>query len=71
MDPGIALWVLVWVVCGGISYAIASPDRDRALWGVIGFVFGPVGLIVLFLVGSKPQEKKYYPPAGRTPTDRT
>ena len=68
MDAGTALWVLVWIVCGTLSYFIArGTGRDPVLWGVIGFAFGPLGLIATLLLAGKVKKKKTYPPSGRVP----
>lgn len=46
------IFVLIWIVCAGISYMIA---RDRApskapLAAILGFLLGPIGVGITFFL---------------------
>ena len=46
-----ALAVLLWVVCGFVSYLVA---RDRGFtnglaWFITGALFGPIGIVAAFV----------------------
>ena len=53
MDPVILLLILL-IICG-ISAASFASDRNRsqAGWFIIGFLTGPLGLLVLLLLGAR------------------
>jgi hypothetical protein len=55
MDPVILLLILL-IICG-ISAASFASDRNRsqAGWFIIGFLTGPLGLLVLLLLGARPE----------------
>jgi hypothetical protein len=55
MDPIILLLILL-IICG-ISAASFASDRNRsqAGWFIIGFLTGPFGLLVLLLLGARPE----------------
>lgn len=45
--------IVIGLICGGISAAVASSRGASAgLWFVLGFLFGPLGLLLSFLSGS-------------------
>lgn len=48
------LFIVLWLICGGISAMIASSKGGSAGLGfVVGFVLGPLGIIVALFMGSE------------------
>ncbi|RIV79579.1 zinc ribbon domain-containing protein [Pelagerythrobacter aerophilus] len=44
-------FLLIWAVCGAAAYAVAnSKGRSGCAWGLIGFLLGPLGLLVAFVM---------------------
>lgn len=45
------LVVLVWLACGAGAFAIAGgKGRSGCGWGVLGFLFGPLGLLAAAMI---------------------
>lgn len=47
MGPVIAVVLVVAVVCGFIGAAIGEPKRQGAMGFLLGFLFGPLGLLIV------------------------
>jgi hypothetical protein len=49
--------LLIWIVCAIAAGAIASgKNRSVAGWGLIGFFFGPLGLLIIACLPAVPSE---------------
>lgn len=45
------LFVLIWIACGVAALVIASnKGRSGCGWGVLGFLFGPLGLLAAAVI---------------------
>lgn len=48
-----AIYLIVALICGGVAAAVASnADKSGGLWFVLGFLFGPLGVLAAFIVAS-------------------
>lgn len=53
------LFIIVWVVCGALSMAVASDKgRSGCGWGILGFLFGPLGLLAAAMMSPNAQAKQ-------------
>jgi hypothetical protein len=44
-------YVVIWFFCGTISALLASnKNRNTKVWFIIGFLFGPIGVLVAFFM---------------------
>ena len=47
-------YAIVWIICGVVSAFLANKKGRSVLgWFIIGFLLGPIGLIIVFLIGGK------------------
>jgi multisubunit Na+/H+ antiporter MnhB subunit len=47
----VVLGAVVWIVCAVYAYQNAPKfGRSAALWGVICIIFGPIGLMILYVL---------------------
>jgi hypothetical protein len=48
------LFLVMWVACGiGGAMIAGSKGRNAAAWGILGFLFGLIGLVVIALLPAK------------------
>lgn len=48
------VFIVLWLICGGISAMIASSKGGSGLIGfIVGFLLGPLGIVVAFFLGSE------------------
>jgi hypothetical protein len=53
------LALLIWLACGFISSSILSSGGRSGCGGfLIGFVFGPLGVIIALLINLQPRNKQ-------------
>jgi hypothetical protein len=51
MEFGGLFGILIACICAYASYVIAqSKNRSAILWGILGFIFPLIGLIVIYLL---------------------
>jgi hypothetical protein len=56
---GFILAAVVWVVCAYMAYQTAPKfGRGAGTWGVLGIIFGPIALMILYIL------PKHEPAAG-------
>jgi uncharacterized membrane protein YeaQ/YmgE (transglycosylase-associated protein family) len=50
-------FIIFWVICGIIATIIATQKgRDGCSWFIIGFLLGPIGVIVALVIGKEQKE---------------
>ena len=47
----VVLGAVIWVLCAYYCYQVAPNFRRRAaVWGILGLIFGPLALMVLYIL---------------------
>ena len=58
----VVLAAVVWIVCAVYAYQTAPGfGRNPILWGILALIFGPLALMVLYIL---PKNEPKEPPAG-------
>lgn len=61
VEAAARFWIFIfgmWAVCAVVNVAIADiKERSYFIWGIIGLVFGPLGVIALLFRASKKKEE--------------
>lgn len=59
-EAAASFWLLIfgiWVVSAVVNVALADvKERNHFIWGLIGLVFGPLGVLAMVLRASKKKE---------------
>jgi len=54
-DAAMELIIAVWVTCGMLGAMIGSAKQAAATGALVGFIFGPLGVIAAFAVDGRPR----------------
>ena len=47
----VILGAVIWILCAYYCYQVAPNFRRRpAVWGVLGIIFGPIALMILYIL---------------------
>ncbi len=61
VEAAARFWIFIfgfWAVCAVVNVAIADiKERNHFIWGIIGLVFGPLGVIAMLFRASKKKEE--------------
>ena len=44
------LFIIIWIICGVLGYAVTSNPDKRVLGAALGFLLGPIGVIAAAVV---------------------
>ena len=62
-----AIWVVLWIVCGVIAAVIVSDKGGNGVIGfLVGVLFGPLGIVAAFFLGDEKAKEAQMVAAGES-----